>query len=197
MDTLAKYVGLTRLPNSFRVLFRGMPALFRHRHQVVFQWLVLMHLVLSGPKTLKGLSKAAPSSIAEWRFRRLLCAGYWSLHLLLRWLVEETLKSFPPPGDQVVYVVSDGSKKDKRGVKNPAAQKGRTSRNEACFFGIRFVVLMVHWDVYRIPVDFRIVLPKEHPAYKTENELFREMLSSFKPPCWARVVIVTADAAFA
>ena len=56
---------------------------------------------------------------------------------------------------------------------------------------------MVHWDVYRIPADFRIVLPKEHPAYKTENELLREMLTSFKPPCWARVVIVMADAAFA
>jgi hypothetical protein len=56
---------------------------------------------------------------------------------------------------------------------------------------------MVQWGVYRIPVDFSIVLPKGHPDYKTENELFREMLSRFQPPTWAKLVIVTADAAFA
>jgi IS4 transposase len=46
-------------------------------------------------------------------------------------------------------------------------------------------------------VDFSIVLPKGHPDYKTENQLFREMLRRFKPPTWAKRVIVTADAAFA
>lgn len=70
-----------------------MPALIRYRHQVVFHWLVLMHLVLSGPKMLKGLSLATPSRIAERPFRRFHCARYWSVHFLLRWLAEETLKS--------------------------------------------------------------------------------------------------------
>jgi hypothetical protein len=97
----------------------------------------------------------------------------------------------------VIYLVADGSKKDKRGKKNPAAQKGRTSQHEAYFFGIKFVVLMVHWDVYRIPADFCIVLPKGHPNYETENELFRKMLRRFEPPPWAKVVVVIADAAFA
>jgi hypothetical protein len=197
METMARYIGLTHLPDFARVLFKGMPTVFRYRHQLVFCWLVVMQMILSGPKTLKGLSQAAPSHIAEWHFRRLLSAGYWSLHILLCWCVEEAIKAFPPPEDKVVYLVGDGSKKDKRGKNNPAAQKGRTSQHEAFFFGIRFVVLMLHWDVYRIPVDFSIVLPKGHPAYKNENQLFREMLARFKPPDWARSVIVTADAGFA
>jgi hypothetical protein len=197
MEIAAKYVGLTHLPDFVRVLFKGMPAVFRHRHQLVFCWLVLMQTILTGPRTVKGLCRLAPSHIAEWHVRRLLCAAYWSLHLVLSWAAEEAIKTFPAPEDKTVYVVADGSKKDKRGKKNPVAQKGRTSKHEAFFFGIRFVVLMVHWDVYRIPVDFCIVLPKEHPDYKTENELFREMLAGFKPPDWAKIVIVTADAAFA
>jgi transposase len=97
----------------------------------------------------------------------------------------------------VLYVITDGSKKDKRGKKNPAAQKGRMNKHHAWFFGIKFVVLMVAWDEYRIPVDFQMVLPKGHPDYQKENELFRHMLSHFQPPDWAKVVIVLGDAAFA
>lgn len=197
MEIGGKGVILTHLPDFVRVLFRGMPGIFRHRHQLVFCWLVLMQMILSGPRTLKGLSRAAPPHIREWHFRRLLYAGYWSLHIMLYWFAEEAIKSFPPPEDRTAYVASDGSKKDKRGKKNPAAQKGRTSHYRAHFFGIRFVLLMLHWDDYRIPADFRIVLPKAHPDYKTENQLFREMLKAFKPPEWAELVVVTADAAFA
>jgi hypothetical protein len=197
METLARYVGITRLPDSVRLLFKGMPGVFRHRHQLVFCWLVVMHMVLAGPKTLKALSRTAPSHIAEWHFRRLLCAGYWNLRILLWWFAEEAIKSFPPPEDKVVYVDADGSKKDKRGKKNPAAQKGRTSKREAFFFGIKFVVLMLQWGVYRIPVDFSIVLRKGDPDYKNENQLFREMLTRFKPPEWAIYIIVVADAGFA
>jgi hypothetical protein len=197
MEFFAKYVGLTYLPPFVRVLFKGMPMVFRHRHQLVFCWLVLTQMILNGPRTLKGLSHVAPSHVGEWHFRRLLCAGYLNSLILLWWFAEEAIKAFPAPEDRVIYVVSDGSKKDKRGKKNPAAQKGRTAQHKAYFFGIRFVVLMVHWDVYRIPVDFCLVLPKSHPDYETENQLFRKMLKRFKPPAWAELVIVTADAAFA
>jgi hypothetical protein len=40
-------------------------------------------------------------------------------------------------------------------------------------------LLIVAWDVYRIPVAFRIILPKTHPDYRTENALFRDMLQAF------------------
>jgi hypothetical protein len=54
----------------------------------------------------------------------------------------------------------------------------------------------VAWDVYRIPVSFRIILPKTHPNYRKENTLFRDMLRQFKPPAWTRQVIVEGDAAY-
>ena len=34
--------------------------------------------------------------------------------------------------------------------------------------------LVIHWDVYRIPVDFKIVRRKSDPKYQKENELFRQ-----------------------
>src|SRR5665648_165740 len=187
----------TWLPPDIRILFKDMPGVWRHRHKLIFCWLIVMQIVTSGSRTLTGLSQSAPGFITEWRFRRLLSAGYWSLKVLLHWFAEEAIKSLPVPGNQVLYVIADGSKKDKRGLKNPAAQKGRMNEHHAWFFGIKFVVLMVAWDDYRIPVDFQMVLPKGHPEYKKENELFRHMLSHFQPPDWAKVVIVIGDAAFA
>jgi hypothetical protein len=197
MPDIKRKWSFTCLPPAIRILFKGMPGVWRHRHRLVFCWLIVMQSVTSGARTLSGLSQSAPGFITEWRFRRLLSAGYWSLKVLLHWFAEEAIKSLPGPENKVVYVIVDGSKKDKRGQKNPAAQKGRLNEHHAWFFGIKFVVLMVAWDNYRIPVDFQMVLPKGHPAYKKENELFRHMLSHFQPPDWAKVVIVVADAAFA
>jgi len=196
MEIVSKCIGLTHLPEFVRVLFRGMPEVFRHRHQLAFCWLVLIQMIFAGPRTLKGISAVAPSHIAEWHFRRLLSAGYWSLQVLLLWFSEAAIKSFPSPADKVIYIVADGSKKDKRGKKNPVVQKGRINKHEAFFFGIKFVMLMVQWDVYRIPVAFRILLRKNDPEYKRENQLFREMLKDFKPPEWAKFIIVAADSAY-
>jgi len=197
MPDIKRKWSFTCLPPAIRILFKGMPGVWRHRHQLVFCWLIVMQIVTSRARTLSGLSQSAPGFITEWRFRRLLSAGYWSLKVLLHWFAEEAIKSLPTPENKVVYIIADGSKKDKRGQKNPAAQKGRMNEHHAWFFGIKFVVLMVAWDNYRIPVDFQMVLPKGHPDYKRENELFRHMLSHFQPPDWAKVVIVIGDAAFA
>ena len=132
--------GTTFLPAFVRVLFRGMPGVFRHPHQSVFCWLAVMQMILSGPRTLTRLSQPAPSWITERRFRRLLSAGYWSLQILLWWFAKQAIRSFPAPEDKVVYVIADGSKKHRRGNKNPATRKGRTNCHKGLFFGIRFVV---------------------------------------------------------
>lgn len=188
---------LTYLPVFIKVFFKGMPSVFRDRHQLIFCWLIVMQAVFPGRKTLKALSEHAPSHITDWRFRRLLKAGYWSVRVVLYWFADEVINSFPPPEDGIIYVVTDTSHKNKRGKKNPVAQKGRESEHHFWFFGILFVVLMVSWDVYRIIVDFRVVLPKDNPDYKKPNVLFQEMFQNFTPPPWAKTVITTADSGFA
>jgi len=105
--------GLTHLPSHVRLLFKGMPGVWRHRHQLIFCWLVVMHMVLSGPRTLTKLALSAPRHITGWRFRRLLSATYWNLKMVLCWFAEETIKVLPPPKNNVIYLISDGSKKGK------------------------------------------------------------------------------------
>ena len=190
-------ITLTYLPFFVRALFKGMPGVWKSRHLLILCWLILLQAVFPGRKTLKGLASHGPSHIKERFFRRLLKAGYWSVHILIQWFAEEAIKSFPPPQDGVLYVIGDSSEKDKRGKKNPAAQKGRKSKHHPWFFGIRFMALMASWDVYRIPAAFRAILPKNAPDYKKENVLFREMVQEFTPPDWAKQVIIEGDAAYA
>lgn len=188
---------LTYLPIFFRTLLRGLPGVFRWRHSLYFSWLLLMQSVVPGRKTLTHMARYTPRHIAEHHFRRVLSAAYWSVKLLLGWFADQAIQSLPPPQDGVVYLIGDGSHKDKRGKKHPVVQKGRISKHTGYFLGIKFVLLMVCWDVYRIPVDFELVLPKDHKAYQNENTLFRAMVAHFLPPSWAKLVVVVGDCAFA
>jgi hypothetical protein len=156
----------------------------------------------SSPHPVLAGVHASPLSRAENLGRtrpldaRLLKASYWNVHVLVEWWVQEALNTLPPPKDGTLYLVGDGSVKPKRGTQNPLAQKGRKSEHQPWFFGIRFALLIANWDVYRLPVAFRLIRAKSHPEYRTENALFREMVGSFVPPTWAKRIIVEGDAAY-
>ena len=141
-----------------------------------------MQIIAPGRNTLKQLARYTPLHIAEWHFRRLLSASYWSFRLLFRWFASEAIKRFPPPSDGVIYVIGDGSHRDKRGKKHPATQKGK--QNEYVdFFGIKFIVLMVSWDTYRIPVVLRLCCPNLCQATRTRICCFGKWWPGFCRHC--------------
>jgi len=189
-------MAFTYLPGFVTIVFRGMPTVWRGRHRLIFCWLVFMQAVHPGRKTLEEMARWTPAAITAWRFGRLLKATYWNVHLLVSWLAQDLVATLPPPPNGILHLFGDGSHADKRGTKNPVGQKGRISQHHPWFFGIRFVVLMAAWDGYRIPVSFRLILPKGHAEYRSENALFREMVGEFVPPRWAKLVIVGGDAAY-
>jgi len=187
---------LTHLPDFVAIIFRGLPGVWKNRHRLIFCWFVYSQALTPNKKTVTELSKWSPANITEWRLRRFLDATYININLLLSWFAEEAIKGFPAPSDGVIYAVGDGSHKEKRSKKNPTVQKGKKSKDKPFFWGIKFVLIALCWDVYRIPVGFRIILPKTHPDYKKENVLFREMLSELPLPSWAETVIVTGDSGY-
>src|SRR5207244_9284986 len=158
-------------------------------------WVVFMPAVRPARDTLGEMAKWTRTTTTAWRFGRLLKAAYWNVHLLVSWLAQDLVATLPPPTNGILYLFGDGSHADKRGIKNPVVQKGRISKHHPWFFGLRFVLLMAAWDGYRVPVSFRLLLPKGHADYRSENVLFREMVGEFVPPRWAKLVIVGGDAA--
>src|SRR5256712_11603980 len=189
-------IAFTYLPGFVTLVLRGRPNVWRGRHRLLLCWLIFMHAVSPGRKTLEEMARWTPASITAWRFGRLLKAAYWNVHLIVHWLAQDLLVTLPPSTNGILYLFGDGSHADKRGTKNPVAQKGRISQQHPWFFGLRFVLLMAGWDGYRMPVGFRLILPKRHADYRSENALFREMVGGFVPPSWAKLVIVGGDAAY-
>jgi hypothetical protein len=189
-------IAFTYLPGLVTMVFHGMPTLWRGRHRLILCWLVFMQAVHPGRHTLEEMARWTPATITAWRFGRLLKAAYWNIHLIVSWLAQDLMATLPAPANGILYLFGDGSHADKRGPKNPVAQKGRISQHHPWFFGLRFVLLMAAWDGYRLPVGFRLILPKRHAGYRSENALFREMVGEFVPPSWAKLVIVGGDAAY-
>jgi hypothetical protein len=116
--------------------------------------------------TLKGSRTVATGGVEKRAIR------HRALHrptLLVSWMAQDLIATLPPPSNGILHLIGDGSQADKRGAKNPVAQKGRKSKHHPWFFGIRFVLLIAAWDGYRIPVGFRLILPKRHPGYQNEN----------------------------
>jgi Transposase DDE domain len=193
---LRMMIAFTSLPGFVTMVFRGMPTVWRGRHRLLFCWLVFMQAVHPGRKTLEEMARWTPTAITAWRFGRRLKATDWNVHLLVSWLAQDLLMTLPAPTTGILPLFGDGSHADKRGTKNPVVQKGRISQHHPWFFGLRFVLLMAAWDGYRVPVGFRIILPKRHAAYRSENVWFREMVGEFVPPSWAKLIIVGGDAAY-
>jgi len=185
------------LPIFVTQIFKKIPVIFKDSHKRSLIWFVLLIAIGVGNHKLTNMPQKGSVYAKEWRFRRLLSAGYWSLRVVLIWLVNEIVKDLPIPDDATVYLIGDGSKKDKRSKKNPFMQKGKIRQGAAWFFGIRFCILMMSWNNFRIPVDFEILYPKGHKKYRNENKLFRDMLKRFLAPVWAKRVIVLCDAAYA
>ena len=140
-------ITVTYLPLFVTILFRGMPGIWKSRHRLILCWLVFMQALYPGRKTLEELARWTPAQITVWRFRRLLKASYWNVHVLVEWWGQEALNTLLPPKDGTLFLVGDGSEKPKRGTQHPLAQKGRKSEHHPWFFGIRFALLIVNWDV--------------------------------------------------
>jgi DDE family transposase len=189
-------IRLTRLPEEVTRLLTPLKPYFSYRHYLVFCWLLVAHLVCFGKATVQGLARYTPTQVAAWHLRRLLAAGRWQWTLVLEWLVREALAAFPPPKDGVLYLVVDSTLKSKRSKHNPLAKKGRLNEYAPFTFGLHVVILIAQWDVYRIPLAFRLVKPKGSPGYQSENALFRAMLREVVLPAWCKQVVVVADAAY-
>jgi hypothetical protein len=189
-------IRMTRLPEEVTRLLTPLKPYFSYRHYLVFCWLLVAHLVCFGKATVQGLARYTPTHIAAWHLRRLLAAGRWQWEQVLHWLVSEALAAFPPPKDGILYLVVDSTLKGKRGKKNPLAKKGRLNEYAPFTFGLHGVIVIAQWDVYRIPLAFRLVKPKASKDYQSENALVREMFGEIILPAWCKKVVVVADAAY-
>jgi hypothetical protein len=113
---------------------------------------------------LQAVAQHGPGHLAYQPYRRLVCAAYWCTKTLLWRCADQAMRAFPAPDDGLLPLVGDSPLKGKREAKHPVAHQTRLSQHHPYVFGLRIVVLMAQWHVYRLPVDFALVRPKGSPG---------------------------------
>jgi hypothetical protein len=98
----AQTMSLTCLPRRVTQYLRDLEPRFRHRHQLVFSWLLVLHIVYGERANLKALARHGPTHLAHQQYRRLLCAAYWCTKTLLWWVADQALQAFPPSEDGIL-----------------------------------------------------------------------------------------------
>jgi len=189
-------IRITRLPEEVTHRLAPLKPYFSYRHYVVFCWLLVAHVVCFEKATLPGLARYIPTHVAAWHLRRLLAAGRWQWAQGLEWRVSQALAAFPPPRDGVLYLVVDSTLKGKRTKQNPLAKKARLNAYAPYTLGLPVVILIAPWEVYRVPLAFRLVPPQGSKGYQSENALLRALLQDVGLPAWVKRVVVVADAAY-
>jgi hypothetical protein len=89
-------IPVTYLPFFVTILLHGMPGIWHSRQRLLLCWLVFMHALDPGRKTLEERASGTPAHVTVWRLRRMLKALYWDVHLLMAWGVEEAWHPLPP-----------------------------------------------------------------------------------------------------
>ena len=118
---------LTCLRRRVSQYLRVLGPCFHYRHQLVFSWLLVLHLIYGERATLKTLARHGPAHLAYQHYRRLLCAAYWCTKTLLWRFVDQALQAFPPLEYGILHVAGDSTLKGKRGQQHLVAHKTRLS----------------------------------------------------------------------
>ena len=186
---------LIRIPHNIRTRLETLRSGFRHDHHLVFCWLLVIQMVYPGRSSLKELSRWIP--VPYYQLTRLLSARYWNTPELWNWFVRRLLALVPAPLNRIGFLSIDLVEIDKRSYLNPFAKRSKKQSNGPWVFGLHLLVFCRNWDVWRIPVAFRLGRAKSDPAYVKDNVLVRQILPEIPWPEWVQTKIVLADSAFA
>jgi Transposase DDE domain group 1 len=164
------------------------------QHFLIFCWLLIAVIRDPGKGTLKGLKPYLPPTLKYWTMLRMVRSGQWDAYAVLTDMATATLRALPPPVAGVLYLIGDSTLKPKRGRKPPLGHFTRHGEHNPYQFGFELVLLMASWNRVRVPVAVGLIDPQ---CRGHQNRLFRQMLTDFVPPAWARQIVVVADAGFA
>jgi hypothetical protein len=149
----------TDRPGCVTLVFRGLPTVWRGRHRLLLCWLVFLPAVHPGRKTWAELARWTPAASTAWRFGRLRKAPSGHGPLLVSWLAQARVATWPPPAHGILPLCGDGRQADPRGPNHPVGQKGRLSQPQPWFLGLRCVGWRAAWEGDRLPGSWRRMLP--------------------------------------
>jgi hypothetical protein len=140
-------MSLTCLPPQVSQGLRGLGPCCRHRHQLVFSWLLVLHIRYGEQAHLHARARQGPAPLASQHDRRLRWSASWCPTTLRGWFADQAWPALRPPEDGLLSLVGDSTWKGKGGQPHPVAQNTRLRQPPPSVFGVRLVLLLAPGEV--------------------------------------------------
>jgi hypothetical protein len=77
------------------------------RHFVLFCWIIVGLITVSGKGKIKSLVLISPQRIKYWALMLMIRSNWWNPTQLLEDMSTHVLRSLPPPTDKTLHLIAD------------------------------------------------------------------------------------------
>jgi Transposase DDE domain len=188
---------IVRIPSKLKPFFDTLQNQFHFNHFQYFQTLVLLMAFSYGRRNIAALYRHLDSrgQPHRSRFNNFLNVGRCNYPAVLHKKAYELLRQLSPCRGDVVELILDDSKNQKRGKTMQAVgwiHDPLTGRN---IRGHQYITATIRFRGHTIPFGVRIYIKKQdcqtlERDFKKTTELAAELISEFKPPEGVKVTVL-------
>ena len=186
---IANMFKIVRFPPKLKSFFDSLQNQFRFNHFEYFQTLVLLMAFSWGRRNISTLYRHLDqqSQPHRSRFNNFINLSRWNCAIVLQMKAYELLDNLNPAKGEVVELIIDDSKKQKRGKTMEAVGWIRDPLTGRNIRGHQYVTATVRFRGHTIPFGIRLYVKKQDCRcfgldFKKTTQLAAELISEFKPP---------------
>jgi SRSO17 transposase len=186
---IANMFKIVRFPSKLKSFFDSLQNQFHFNHFEYFQTLVLLMAFSWGRRNISSLYRHLDqqSQPHRSRFNNFLNLSRWNCSVVLQMKAYELLKNLNPIEGEIIELIIDDSKKQKRGKVMEAVGWIRDPLTGRNIRGHQYVTATIRFQGYTIPFGIRLYVKKQDCHclgldFKKTTQLAAELISEFKPP---------------
>jgi hypothetical protein len=186
-----------RFPSELEPFFRSLKTCFRWNHFEYFRTFVLLIAFAWGRRNVCALYRHLDSREQphRTRFNNFFLVGRWDPEELLRNKACELLARLKPRKGEVIYLIIDDSKKEKRGKEMDAVSYVYDPVTQRKFLGHQYVKAKLKFRGHVIPFGIRLYVKREdcpdlELEFRKTTQLAAQLIREFVPPAGVRVRVL-------
>jgi SRSO17 transposase len=186
-----------RFPSKLEPFFRSLKTCFHWNHFEYFRTFVLLIAFAWGRRNVSALYRHLDSrgKPHRTRFNNFFLVGRWDPEELLRKKAYELLARLKPRKGDIIYLIIDDSKKQKRGKDMEGVSIFYDSSTDSYFLAHKFVKATLKFRGHVIPFAIRLYVKKEECPqleleFKKLTQLAAQIIREFAPPRGVKVRVL-------
>jgi len=188
---------IVRFPKNLESFFDSLESQFHWNHFEYFRTLVVLVAIAWGRRNIASLYRHLDSRTQPHRsrFNNFLNVGRWQPQVTLQLKAHELLEMLHLQKGDIIELILDDSKKQKRGKKMEAVSWIHDPVSGRSIKGHQYVTAVLRFRGHVIPWGVRLYLKKEDAAmlgrpFKKTTQLAADLIDEFKPPTGVQVRVL-------